>query len=246
MISKFKELFNNKFYIFGSKDSKDYDILVSVDDVPQNVDEAHSVCQYFNNKISKILTDKPLNCNIGVIKDGKIVKLFKGTPDELNNVLFYTYDNHTQYYTNPISSPIERDISLKVVRFFRFIITFFSRTSLRPTIKSALRGNLKERLEALEKIDFLSMREFPGKKENPEDIYKVIAFQIGQVLSLIEGHEPESYTKYEISKNYPELSNMINRGNITDLDLSTLNKRIKDIIKWTRSNLNLEMVESVG
>ena len=48
----------------------------------------------FNEKLSKILVDKPLNCNLGVFKDGKLEKVFKGTTDELNNVLFYTYKNH--------------------------------------------------------------------------------------------------------------------------------------------------------
>jgi hypothetical protein len=57
----------------------------------------------------------------------------------------------------------------------------------------ALRGDLKLKLNVLKQIDFSTMVEFPGKKEKIEDIYKVIAFQFGQIFSLIDGHEPESY-----------------------------------------------------
>ena len=33
------------FYIFGSEDSTDYDVVVSVKYIPQNVDEAHNICK---------------------------------------------------------------------------------------------------------------------------------------------------------------------------------------------------------
>ena len=53
------------------------------------------------------------------------------------------------------------------------------------------------------------MISFPGKKEKIEDIYKVIAFQFGQVFSLIDGFESDSYTKNGIIKNYPDLKKNI-------------------------------------
>ena len=129
------------FYIFGSENSQDYDVLVSVDNIPKNIDDAHNICKYFNDKLSKILSDKPLNCNIGIFDNNKIIKVFKGTCDELNNVLYYTYKNHKQYYPNPISKIVERDVNEKILRVARFIITFYSRTHLRPEIKLALRGD---------------------------------------------------------------------------------------------------------
>jgi len=222
----FKNWIGNKFYLFGSEDSIDYDILVEVDEISPNVTISSDICKKFNEKISNILKDKPVNSNIGIIKNGKIVKLFKGTCDELNNVLFYTFNNHKQFFKNPITKIVERDINLKILRVARFILTFYSRTSLRKEIKKSLRGDLKLKLEVLKKIDFTTMTEFPGKNETLEDIRKVLAFQFGQVFSLLDGYESDSYTKSGISKNYPELKNLLYRGDIENKDLIVLNEKL--------------------
>lgn len=229
-IKEYKNFDDFEFYLFGSEDSTDYDVLVSVDDIPQDISKAHNICKYYNNILSDILTDKELNCNLGIFQNGELIKVFKGTVDELNNVIFYTYNKHNQFFPNPISKPIERDIDEKILRVARFIITFYSRTDLRAEIKSALRGDLLEKLEVLKKIDFTKMTDFPGKKEKKEDIYKVLAFQFGQVFSLIDGYEPDSYTKSGISKNYSDLSNLLKRGDITNSDLLTLNKYLNRFI----------------
>jgi hypothetical protein len=42
-INESKEVFETPFYIFGSEDSQDYDVLVSVDDIPKNIDGAHNI-----------------------------------------------------------------------------------------------------------------------------------------------------------------------------------------------------------
>ena len=224
------------FYFFGSKNSQDYDVLVAVDEIPLDIDKAHNICKEWNVKLSEHFPDKPLNCNLGVFHDGQLLICFKGTTDELANVLYYTYDNHTQYFPNPIESPEVRDIDEKIIRVARFIISFYSRTHLRTEIKTALRGNLGDRIEVLKKIDFYKMTEFPGKKEKKEDIYKVLAFQYGQVFSLIDGYEPQSYSKNEIAKNYPELKNMLMRGEITDYDLEVLNEHNHRFIQYVIAN----------
>ena len=97
MIYKYLKFLESKseevpFYLFGSEDSRDYDVIVSVDEIPQNIDAAHNICKYWNQKLSEILPDKPLNCNLGVFDNGRLVDVFKGTVDELINVIYYTYD----------------------------------------------------------------------------------------------------------------------------------------------------------
>jgi len=226
------------FYLFGSEDSTDYDILVSIDDIPQNIDAAHNICKHYNKTLSEIFTDKVLNCNLATFKDGEITNVFKGTCDELNNVLFYTYKNHKQYYPNPILKPIERDLNEKVLRAARFILTIFSRTELRPEIKPALRGNLIDKLAVLKKIDFVKMTDFPNKKENKVDLYKSLAFQFGQVFSLIDGFEMDSYAKSGIIKNYPDLKNHLKRHFLSDTDLNTLNKYLSRFIEYIETNLS--------
>lgn len=245
--SKFNEsISGTPFYIFGSENSQDYDVIVSVDNIPKNINDAHDIVKKWNEILSdNVLTDKPLNCNLGIFKDGTLVEVFKGTCDELINVIYYTYDNHKQYFPNPIKEPIVRDIDEKILRVARFLITFYSRTNLRTKIKSALRGDLKLKLEVLKEIDFVKMKEFPGKKEKTEDIYKVIAFQFGQVFSLIDGHESESYTKNEISKNYKDLEPLLNRKDPTDKDLLILNKYLKRFTDLIESRLhNIKLIEN--
>lgn len=231
------------FYFFGSTNSQDYDVLVSVDKIPSEVDKAHNICKEWNEKLSERFPDKPLNCNLGVFQGGQLQLCFKGTVDELSNVLYYTYDNHTQYFPNPVEAPEDRDIDEKIIRVARFIISFYSRTHLRTEIKKALRGNLGDRIEVLKKIDFTKMTDFPGKKEKKEDIYKVIAFQHGQVFSLIDGYESQSYTKNEIAKNYPGLKNMLMRGEITEYDLEVLNEHKHRFIQYAIINTDLKSKE---
>jgi len=241
MFENFRE---NPFWIFGSEDSRDWDVIVSVDDIPSDISKSSDMCKYWNTELSKILLDKPINSNLGIFRNGDLLKVFKGTPDEVQNSIWYTYDKHKQFYPIPIDGPTDRDLSEKIIRVARFVLSFYSRTHLRSQIKSALRGNLGQRLEALKKIDFTKMTDFPGKNENPEDIWKVIAFQFGQVFSLIDGHESESYTKSGVIKNYPDLSNIIGRGGVGQKELETLNRYLDRFIKKVESSGDLKQTES--
>jgi len=229
------------FYLFGSENSRDYDVLVECKTIPNNINEAHKLCKEYNEILSKILTDKELNCNLITVKDNLIINCFKGTCDELINCLYYTYGNHKQFYNNPIQSPIERDFNEKILRIARFVLSFYSRTELRSEIKASLRGDLKLKLETLSKISF-SKLEFKNKKENKEDIYKVIAFQFGQFNSLLNGYEPNSYTKNGIIKNYPNLGPFLNRE--PKLNLNILDKYLEDYIRYCYEKIDtLRLVE---
>ena len=228
----------NKFYVFGSKDSIDYDVLVQVDHIPQDIDKAHNICKDFNTKLSTILIGKELNTNLAIFDNGKIVQVFKGTIDELNNVIFYTYHLHNQYHPNPITSPVRRDVDQKILRVARFILSFYSRTFLRQEIKNALRNDLTFKLEVLKKIDFITMQDFTGKKERLEDIYKVIAFQFGQVFSLIDGYEKDSYQKDGIILNYADLKKFLKREKLTNSDMEILNSYLARFISLIEARIN--------
>jgi hypothetical protein len=212
-----------RFQIFGSENSHDYDVMVFVDAMPVNIDIGHQWCKEFNSDLSSVLTAKPLNANFGIVQDNQVTSVFKGTVDEVNNALYYTYDNHTQYTPNHISHSVQRDVEVKLYRVYRCILSFFSRSHLRSTVKMALRSDIHKKYSTLELIDFTEITEFPHKKESIYDIYKVIAFQYGQLFSLIDGHEKDSYTKNGIIENYPDLAPMINRKDLTSYDLEVLN-----------------------
>lgn len=218
-----------RFHIFGSEDSQDYDVIVEVDKIP-DIHYAQKMCDDFDVLLSSILTDKPLNTNLGVFRKGTLIDVFKGTVDELVNCIYYTHSRHDQFFKNPIKKQAERDIDLKIIRVARFLITFYSRTELRIEIKKALRGDLKDKLQVLKKLDYTKMLEFPMKKERKSDIYKVVAFQFGQVFSLIDGNEKYSYTKNDMIKKYPDLRPFLKREELSDDDFKILNKYLKRYI----------------
>lgn len=234
-----------RFQIFGSENSLDYDVMVFVDEIPEIIDQSHTLCKMYDTELSKILTDKPLNCNLAIVEDGYIVKVFKGTPDEVNNALFYTYDFHTQYHSLVVKEPIVREYDMKILRAYRNILSFFSRSHLRAVIKPALRGDLRDKIPVMKMIDFEVMKDFPGKKESIKDIYKVISFQFGQLFSLVDGFEKDSYTKNGLIQNYPDLAPMLRREELSDRDYKTLNIYLDRLIKLSELRVDkmLRLVE---
>jgi hypothetical protein len=220
-----------RFQIFGSENSLDYDVMVFVDEIPEIIDQSHTLCKMYDAELSKILTDKPLNCNLAIVEDGFIVKVFKGTPDEVNNALFYTYDFHTQYHPLVVKEPIVREYDMKILRVYRNILSFFSRSHLRAVIKPALRGDLRDKIPVMKMIDFELMKDFPGKKESIKDIFKIVSFQFGQLFSLVDGFEKDSYTKNGLIQNYPDLTPMLRREELSEKDYKTLNTYLDRLIK---------------
>ena len=101
----------------GSKDSLDHDVYVIFDHIP-SFKEAKSYCQSLTG----------MNPNILVIQDGVVSWSFKGTEDECNNSLFYTYHLHEQDQEIPVTRIVERDLDLKLVRTVRGLLSYFSRT----------------------------------------------------------------------------------------------------------------------
>lgn len=182
-------------------------------------------------------TLKKINTNIGVIENGRLIKVHKGTPDEVNNSLIATYHNHTQFHVlqvNPYQKYIRGHADneythLKIKRCLRFLISFFSRIEeLRPYIKPALKGNVDIRLDALRKINLLRHTDFSGKNEKPEDIYKVIAFQLAQTHLLIQGIE--IFSKEKAIGHCPEFTNALLRKPLTADDLQALQDSLEMLI----------------
>jgi hypothetical protein len=197
-----------QYNIFGSHSSTDYDLAVKVDSIPIIV-EAHDLCKKYNDYFFYKLPEKKINCNLVVVSDGILVDCFKGTIDELNNAILYTYGLHRQEFECFVTRAVKRDVEVKIARCLRGLLSMYSRTDLRTDIKNALRGNIREQLNVLEKIDFVNMVPV-GKKESMEDIYKMFAFQLGQTFGIIDGKE--LYTKESIALTYPFLMDFIFRN----------------------------------
>lgn len=186
-------------YIHGSEDSLDVDVYYVFDKLP-----SFNECKKFCSE------DKSENRNIIVINNGVVTDCFIGTNDEINNGLLDTYNLHKQEYPLIINKRLERDKELKYIRAVRGILSHISRTQYRPEVKKALNSNWNARIQCLKQIDFTTVNfDELSKRMNKDDVLKVIAFQLGQSLGLIENIE--LYTKSSVAKQYPDLYNFLYR-----------------------------------
>lgn len=233
------------FQIFGSSSSIDYDVMFFVDKLG-TIDENHALIKELNEEFEKFSfghdrIKKKINSNLGILQNGQLVNVFKGTYDECNNSLFYTYDNHTQLYYRHIKKPYDRVNDdyfkhLKLKRCYRFLLSFYSRVpEFRKEIKEALKGDFKKRYEILSKINFNIHKDFPNKKEKTEDIYKVIAFQLAQTISLFKG--VELYTKEDVIDIYPTLEPYINRKLTNNHDI--LNTHLEVLLNIGKAEMEI-------
>jgi len=207
----------------GSKDSLDHDVYVIFDHIP-SFKEAKSYCQSLTG----------MNPNILVIQDGVVSWSFKGTEDECNNSLFYTYHLHEQDQEIPVTRIVERDLDLKLVRTVRGLLSYFSRTDKRIEVKKALRSpSWAEKYSILK--DLQLSRNIDYVKCNHEELFKFFAFQIGQTLSLIKDGE-ELFTKRSIADKYPELEDFLYRK--FDSDESILQEIYIDFISLIEKEIS--------
>lgn len=209
-----------KRFIHGSEDSIDLDVFYLFDKMP-NFQECQEFC-----------SDDIENRNIIVMKDGIVIDCYKGTIDEINNGLYYTYNLHQQDFENPIEKLVERDILIKTLRVVRCFLSHCSRTKYRDIVKKALKSaSWKYKISVFKDIDFKNIKDY-GKNGTYEDTLKIFAFQLGQVLALYEGIE--LYTKSQVASKYKKLKQFLYReknSNINDL-IEYIDKFISIIEKY--------------
>lgn len=202
-------------YIHGSEDSLDLDVFYVFDKMP-----SFAECRKFCSE------DSSENRNIIVVKDGVVSECFMGTVDEVNNAFIDTYDLHKQDYLLIIRKRLERNHEIKAIRATRGILSLISKTSYRSIVKEVLSGSWSDRLQALLDIDYSTI-DFTvlDKQLDGTHIKKVIAFQIGQTLGLLDGIE--LYTKSSVANQYPLLKSYLYRE---DVDSKILDDYIKILV----------------
>lgn len=210
-----------QIFTHGSEDSLDHDVYVIFEHIP-TFKEAKSFCNSLDS----------MNPNILFLKDGIVEWCFKGTEDECNNSLFYTYHLHEQKFENPISHRIERDLPLKLVRTIRGLLSYFSRTELRVLVKSALRSrSFEEKMSVLRQCE-LSL-DVDYRKTSHVEVFKFFAFQLGQTLALLE-HGVELFTKSSVADFYPELRPYLYRE---ESEPEVLQRFFVQFLDWTESHI---------
>jgi len=194
------------YQIFGSEDSQDLDICFFVDEIGNIENSKNHLFELINTLVLE--TDKPINGNLAILKNGLVEQCFKGNIDELNNALLETYSFHHQNYSLQIKNKNYRNVDDKIQRCLRTLISYFTKTALRIESKKALKSNLQAKLMFLEQLDLSEHTDF-GKQGDLIEVYKSFAFQIGQTHALIKG--VELFTKSSISNYLPSLSGYLNR-----------------------------------
>ncbi|GGF11172.1 hypothetical protein [Flavobacterium limi] len=221
-----KTNFPYPYYFYGSDDSTDKDVIIviSKEEMPEKQEDR-------KNKILALLKEYDLNWNatFAVIENGKIIDTIytKSWIDSLNNALLETYFRHEQKHELLVTEKHARNKTLAIYKAVRTVLTMLTRTENRTQIRPILKGihdfNLK--LEVLSKIDFVSISVFNQKNTTDSDIWKIIAFYVGQNIALVE-NDIEIYTKKSLVNNFPDLEPFIYRKEITESNKIVLQQYI--------------------
>jgi hypothetical protein len=225
------------YYFYGSEDSLDEDVIIAIPRAVMPLKQEDRKVLIWNMQQEYKFT---WNATLAVIEEGYIVDTIfpKSWIDRLNNALFSTYHLHPQVYPNPIKGMVKINTLLSIYKAVRTVLTVCTRTHFRPEVRPVMKGihdfNLK--IAALKKLDFLTIDEFNQKNTADVDIWKIIAFYIGQNISLLRDHR-EIYTKKDFLSHYPDLEAFIYRKTLSFYDKVTLQKYLS---AW------IEMLENHG
>jgi hypothetical protein len=232
-----KKNFPHKYYFYGSHDSTDEDVIISIprDLMPELQEDRKRLVKSMEEEYNL-----PWNATLAVIEDGIIVDTIfpKSWIDSLNNSLFNTYNNHLdkQVYENPIEREVSRHKLLAIYKCVRTLMAMLSRTHYRTTVKPVLKGchPFEKKIEALKQIDYSTIETFNQPNMDDTDVWKVIAFYMAQNLALIK-KGVEIYTKEDLVKNYPLLKRFIYRVELNSSDITILNHYLDNYIYMVES-----------
>jgi hypothetical protein len=221
-----------QYFFYGSHDSLDEDVIISIPKsaMPDHQEERKQLMYQLNEDYQL-----PFNATLVVIKNGIMVDTIypKTWVDSLNNAVFTTFDLHSekQVYDNPISRLLPRNKLLAIYRSVRTVLSMFSRTDYRSSVKPILKGchHFHLKIAALKQLNFLAIETFNQRNAADHNIWKTLAFYIGQNISLISDNI-EIYTKVDLVKHHPDLVNFIHRKPLDGNDFSALNRYLRQYI----------------
>ncbi len=204
-----------KYSLFGSPDGNDLDIVVYVDSIPSVTESRELINKYKSLLETEINTNKDLDINLGVLKDGIITQTFKGTHYECNNSIYYTQGLFNQ--PKHINRKYEINDDFILSKINKVIITCSSLLTRIGDYRSELKKSLKLLKDRYYNKDIyplinlceillkINLTEYDLKKKNITEtkILKTFAFQLIQLNELFNGQE--IYYKEEMVNKFPEL-----------------------------------------
>lgn len=233
---------------FGSEDSTDIDLMCEVDHL-----ESTESCRKFALECEPIFRAKhsfkeELDINFCTTKlnaEGlRIVdQVYKGTADEVNNMLEATWGLHSQLDEVIVQDVVERDINLKIARALRICIAHLTRTQYRVMLKGALKdGSYQAKFDALQSVDFKFIGDLGKNNTNLIEYRKTVAFQFAQVFGLIYNREVFTKRNAEYELCDLDATKMLRRESITQSRLDIMVKywlRKLETYQYTKFNPEL-------
>ncbi|MBX7243057.1 MAG: hypothetical protein K1X92_15040 [Bacteroidia bacterium] len=226
--------FPYRLYFYGSVDSLDTDVIIEIprDEMPL-IQEDRKV----KLKLIESQYEIEWNCILAVIENGYISDTIypKTWIDSLNNALLETYSLHEQYFSNPVCGKMPRNRLLAIYKTLRTIMSVLTRTHLRGIIRPVVNGvhPFEDKMEAVSRVFLPEITDFHQRNMLNTDIWKTIAFYIGQNLSLITSGI-EIYTKKDLLKYHPSLASFILRKPLLEEDKYVLQDYLEKWLQMTR------------
>lgn len=193
------------YYFYGSEDSTDKDVIISI---PKNI---MPLIHEDKKRLVHKIKQPDWNATLVVIENGVIVDTIypKAWCDSLNNSVFNTYKFHKQDFPNPIVRDLKRNKLLAVYKTLRTCLSMLTRTEYRSILKPTT-YDISKKIELCDKVKFSIITSFNQDNTKDINVWKTLAFYIGQNIALIED-DIEIYTKSDLAYNFPNLEDFIYR-----------------------------------
>lgn len=191
------------YNIYGSQLSQDLDLMSEVSTKLTNIESKKYISRDTDNLFS--VSSKEVDENLCIIDNGTVSWCYKGSKDEVNNMLYHTYDLHPQNYPRMVDRLVDRNAPLKAFRCVRIVLSMLSRTVHREEVKAALKSkDALERIDTLSSISIHIIEKLGNKNFNIQYFRRKAAFQLGQTVALLEGKE--IYTKMNMCRYFNDYS----------------------------------------
>ena len=187
---------------------------------------------------------------------------FRGYPDEIHNALIRTYDLHSQHFplwagilNGDSKLGIQRNVAVKILGGVRgVVVKVFKRRGKKgegKVLRSRKWSIVWNQFKTLDFEDVFQNVKLDEEEKEWSDDVKYVAFQIGQMLSLVYGKDV--YTKSEVIQLWPEMSSVLKREGYTKIQqqksLSQLNKLKHELVDQVEKveicDLNNEELEKI-
>eukprot|EP01122_Echinamoeba_exundans_P002183 TRINITY_DN12141_c0_g1_i1.p1 TRINITY_DN12141_c0_g1~~TRINITY_DN12141_c0_g1_i1.p1 ORF type:complete len:259 (+),score=23.45 TRINITY_DN12141_c0_g1_i1:50-826(+) len=231
--------------IFGSKDSRDLDIVVSL---PESVDgsklKSHEITKLEVSIAQSIeedrksnglsCLDRPVDVTLITLDSlGHITWTSKGTPTKTNNVVFATYALHEQVHPCLVSGPVARRKSDEFVQLCGAIQRSVTNSYFNSLPRDKTHKFMQRQLMFLRNTVLSISVIRGGVPDQPNKRCKALAFQIAITHSLLIDNV-EVFTKSDIFSRHEDLKPLVGAEvPYPENSFVVMNRLLQEIVDWS-------------